>query len=94
MIPNKYLIAVAVAAGCCFSAAYAQQQQPQEYTIKLTAQDLDVIGAGLGEQPFNKAAPLINKLRQQVMEQQQSKPDDKRTLECDKTKDGSCGEKK
>lgn len=54
--------------------ACAQQQQPsQEYTIKLTAQDLDVIGAALGEQPFNKAAPLINKLRQQVMEQQQAK---------------------
>lgn len=53
--------------------ACAQQQPTQEYTIRLTAQDLDVIGAGLGEQPFNKAAPLINKLRQQVMEQQQAK---------------------
>ena len=61
--------------GCLLaSPCLAQQQQlpTQEYTIKLTAQQLDVIGAGLGDQPFNKAAPLINKLRQQVIEQQQA----------------------
>ena len=46
--------------------------QLSEYHITVTSQELDLIGLGLGEQPFNKAAPLLNKLRQQVTEQQQA----------------------
>ena len=46
--------------------------QLSEYRIIVTSQELDLIGLGLGEQPFNKAAPLLNKLRQQVTEQQQA----------------------
>jgi hypothetical protein len=49
----------------------AQQQQSIEYTVKLTAAELDVVGEALGSQPYKLAAPLINKLRQQVIEQQQ-----------------------
>jgi len=52
------------------TSAYAQTVQ--EYSLKLNATELDLIGEGLGTQPFNKAAPLINKLRQQVAEQQQA----------------------
>lgn len=71
---SVYRSSVAVVMVMALPAMAQQSQAPtQEYTIKLTAQDLDVIGAGLGDQPFNKAAPLINKLKQQVMEQQQAK---------------------
>lgn len=49
----------------------AMAQQPlSEYTVKLTPAQLDTIGEGLGFMPFNKAAPLINALREQVMAQQ------------------------
>lgn len=54
----------------------SQAQQPlAEYTVKLTPAQLDMIGEGLGFMPFNKAAPLINTLREQVMSQQQPKPE-------------------
>ena len=49
----------------------SQAQQPlAEYIVKLTPAQLDTIGEGLGFMPFNKAAPLINTLREQVMAQQ------------------------
>lgn len=49
---------------------------PQEFTIKLTGPELDVIGKGLGTQPFNDVAPLLQKLREQV-QAQQPKPEPK-----------------
>ena len=42
----------------------------EDFTIKLTGPELDVIGKGLGTQPFNDAAPLLQKLREQVAAQQ------------------------
>lgn len=51
------------------TAAYAQQQ---EFTIKLTGPELDIIGRGLGEVPFKDAAPILQKLREQVAAQQQN----------------------
>ena len=51
--------------------AYAQQpQQPSSYTLTISPQELELISAGLGTQPFKDVLPLMNKLRQQVMEQQ------------------------
>jgi hypothetical protein len=51
--------------------AYAQPvQQPATYNLVVSPAELDVISKGLGTQPFNDVLPLINKLRQQVMEQQ------------------------
>lgn len=41
-----------------------------EITLKVTPGELDLISEGLQTQPFGKVVPLINKLRQQVMEQQ------------------------
>ena len=50
--------------------ANAQAPQPTvNFTITVTAQELDTIGNGLGTMPFKDAAPLINKLREQVMAQ-------------------------
>lgn len=62
---------VFVIVGCLMAVpVYAQQQQQPEFNIKLTGIELDLIGEGLGTQPFNKAAPLIAKLREQVIQQQ------------------------
>lgn len=59
--------------------AYAQAPVP-ELTLKVTALELEIIGKGLGTQPYNDVVPLMNKLRQQVMEQQKPalapKPDE------------------
>lgn len=55
-------------------AAHAQQQPSQlELNFHITAPETDLILRGLGAQPFNDVAPLINKLRTQYIEQQQSK---------------------
>jgi len=42
----------------------------EDFTIKLSGPELDTIGKGLGTQPFNEAAPLLQKLREQVAAQQ------------------------
>lgn len=52
------------------SLALAQQPSPQEFTLKLSASELDIVGKALEEIPFKTAAPLMQKLRQQIMEQQ------------------------
>lgn len=54
--------------------AVAQEaQQPSEYVLKITPQELDQIGKALGVLPYNDVAQMIQKLRQQVVEQQQPK---------------------
>ncbi len=42
----------------------------EDFTIKLTGPELDIVGKGLGTQPFNDVAPLLQKLREQVAAQQ------------------------
>lgn len=41
-----------------------------EFQISLTADDLNVIGQLLGQAPWSVANPLIQKLNQQVQDQQ------------------------
>ncbi len=70
------------------STAYAQSASvpnvsAQEFTIKLNGAELDVIGKGLGTQPFNDVAPLLQKLREQV-QAQQPKPEQKPVNEVPK----------
>lgn len=56
--------------------AYAQAPvQPNEYVLKVTPAELDIISEGLQTQPFGKVVPLINKLRQQVVDQQPKLPE-------------------
>lgn len=57
--------AVAMMYGCAHA-----QSLPTEYIIKLSPTELDSVGKGLGFMPFNEAAPLINKIREQVLAQQ------------------------
>ncbi len=53
--------------------AYAQQAPaPQEFNLKITSDDVNTIGKALGKLPFDDVAPLIQKLRQQIVEQSQA----------------------
>lgn len=62
---------------------YANSQQapaaPQEYTLKVSAADVDLIGKALGKVSFDEAAPVIQRLREQIYAQQQAqaKPETK-----------------
>lgn len=60
--------------GLLFStSAFGQVPAPQPtYNVTVTAQELDAIGNALGKAPFEVAAPIIQKLREQVIAQ--SKP--------------------
>lgn len=40
-----------------------------EYTFKLTAQEIDLIAASLGKQPYEIVVALISKLQAQYSEQ-------------------------
>lgn len=57
-----------------YNIANAQQSKSPEFIIKVDAQQLEIIGKGLGKLPFDDVAPLIQALRQQVIEQQNPKP--------------------
>lgn len=65
--------------------------QVPEYTVKITQPELNLIGRGLGGLPYNDVADLVNKLRSQIMEQQQQaqpkviKPVDPPKVEAPKT---------
>lgn len=48
------------------------QTAPAEYNLKIKPVDLEMIGRGLGRLPFDEVAPLIQSLRSQVIEQQQT----------------------
>lgn len=52
-------------------AAYAQE--PASFTLTVTPADLQVIGKGLGSQPYDAVAPLMAKLQAQIIEQQKPK---------------------
>lgn len=61
------------------NTAYAQGPVPvsppvPEINLKVTQPELDLISEGLQTQPFGKVVPLINKLRQQIMDQQPKPP--------------------
>lgn len=55
------------------SAVQAQTVVPFEYILKVTPDQLNVISEGIATQAFNKAAPLIQSLREQILTQQQPK---------------------
>jgi hypothetical protein len=43
---------------------------PAELVLKVTPDEVNIISEGLQEMSIRKALPLINKLRQQIMDQQ------------------------
>lgn len=55
------------------AAQSSQSQSQQEYNLKVTGVELDLIGRALGLMSYNDVASLVQKLRQQVVEQQQPK---------------------
>jgi len=58
--------------GFCFGFFVIWEVQAEEYSIKVTPADVDLISDGLQTQPFGKVFPLMNKLRSQIIEQQQA----------------------
>lgn len=51
-------------------AATPALAQPATYTLTLTPQEVDYLGALLGKEPLKDAMPLYQKLQQQVRDQQ------------------------
>lgn len=66
----KRLLA-AVFVGISFPA-WAQQPPPQEFTIRLTLPELQLIGTALTKRPYEDVAPLLAKLNEQVAAQQKA----------------------
>lgn len=60
------------------TAAFAQAPSPQEFNLKINSQQLELLGKALGKLPFDEVAPLMQQLRQQVVEQSLPKPVDKK----------------
>ncbi len=46
------------------------QEPPKQFNLTVTMEDLQVIGNALDDLPFKKAAPIIQKLNQQIQAQQ------------------------
>lgn len=57
-------------AGFLVSHPVQAQAQTQDFNIKVNQVQLEMIGRGLGKLPFDEVAPLIQNLREQVMQQQ------------------------
>lgn len=78
MIPiNKYYASVVIV----MAATTAQAQTPvppSEYSIKLTAPEVDIVGKALGAMPYSEVALIIQKLRQQIVDQQSPKIEEKK----------------
>lgn len=68
---KKFLV-VSIATICMCGQAVAQQQ-PMEYSLKVTNDDLNTISEALNKEPFGKVVNLIGRLRQQIVEQQMPK---------------------
>ncbi len=69
----KLIIGIVLLSTVALPRVYAQQ--PNEYNLKVSPQEIELIGKGIGLLPFNDVAALVQKLRSQVMEQQSpSKP--------------------
>lgn len=53
------------------SLTHAEAQTlPAEVILKVTPEEIEIISSGLQTQPFGKVAPLMQKLRDQVVAQQ------------------------
>lgn len=80
-LQNNYYIPLAAAWAALVmpTLAFAQSSiPPQEYTVKLTAPEVDIVGKALGSLPYQEVALLIQKLREQIVAQQQNKPVDEK----------------
>lgn len=57
-----------------FALAFVIPVMAQEVSLKVTNDDVNTIGKALSKLPFDEVAPLIQKLRTQIVEQQQPVP--------------------
>jgi hypothetical protein len=68
---KKLLLAMTFAA---LTTTINAQEQPKQFNLTVTPEELQVIGAALEELPFKKSAPLMNKLNTQVQSQMATTP--------------------
>lgn len=60
---KRFIIALAMLS----TPAMAQQATPvKEYNLKITADEVTMLGDALGYLPYSKVAPLFQKLQQQI----------------------------
>lgn len=64
----KYIAAVALALVSASASA-----QDRTYILTVSAAEVGVIGAALGARPYAEVAPLLNKLNDQIREQDKPK---------------------
>lgn len=69
---KRYIIIGLLFSTSAFAQAPAPAPQQPTFTVTVTAQELDAIGNALGKAPFEVAAPIIQKLREQVIAQSKS----------------------
>jgi hypothetical protein len=55
--------------GAAGVSAAADSNTPKQYTLTVTSDEVNEIGAALGNEPFNKVSALMEKLKAQVTEQ-------------------------
>lgn len=84
MLPKILII------GACLLSSAAMAQ---DFTLEVNANEINMIGEGLGFLPYNKVAPLIQSLQIQVNKQNQPKPEEKK-IEAPKIEAPKVEEKK
>lgn len=70
---SRWLLALALLINHGLVADRAHAQTP-EVTLTVNQADLAVLSEGLGQLPYVKVAPLMQKLQAQVIKQQQPDP--------------------
>jgi len=64
----KKVLFITAISSLIFSSAVAQEPS-RTFNFTITSEDLQVIGKALDERPFKEAAPVIQRLNQQVQSQ-------------------------
>lgn len=67
---RSVIISTALWIALCFVANLTLAQQIDEYTLRLSPQDVEVISAGLIDRPWKEVNPIIGKFQQQISKQQ------------------------
>lgn len=71
---NKFFIFslfFALILGLAFAAMASEDQK--EYTLKLTAQQIQTVGNALAAQPYGQVAPLLAEIQKQISDQDKPK---------------------
>jgi hypothetical protein len=65
----KYSVSILMLSTAAIAQQPNQSPQPKEYVLRLTPDDVNVIGKALGRLPFDDVAMVIQSLRAQIIDQ-------------------------